>query len=49
MAPEPNREKRNNSAYIRYVAEKIAELKGHVRRSSRTDGRKMPEICTVYS
>ena len=28
MAPEPNRGKRNNSAYIRYVAEKIAELKG---------------------
>ena len=27
MAPEPNRGKRNNSAYIRYVAEKIAELK----------------------
>ena len=26
--PEPNRGKRNNSAYIRYVAEKIAELKG---------------------
>ena len=28
MAPEPNRGKRNNSAYICYVAEKIAELKG---------------------
>ena len=28
MAPEPNRGKRNNSAYIRYVAEKIAELQG---------------------
>lgn len=28
MAPEPNRGKCNNSAYIRYVAEKIAELKG---------------------
>ena len=28
MAPEPNRGKRNNSAYIRYGAEKIAELKG---------------------
>ena len=28
MAPEPNSGKRNNSAYIRYVAEKIAELKG---------------------
>lgn len=28
MAPEPNRGKRNNSAYIRYVAEKIAALKG---------------------
>ena len=28
MAPEPNRGKRNNSAYIRYVAEKIVELKG---------------------
>ena len=28
MAPEANRGKRNNSAYIRYVAEKIAELKG---------------------
>ena len=28
LAPEPNRGKRNNSAYIRYVAEKIAALKG---------------------
>lgn len=28
LAPEPNRGKRNNSAYIRYVAETIAEIKG---------------------
>ena len=28
LSPEPNRGKRNNSAYIRYVAEKIAEVKG---------------------
>ena len=27
MAPEPYRGKRNQSSYIRYVAEKIAELK----------------------
>jgi TatD DNase family protein len=27
MAPEPNRGKRNNSGYIRFVAEKIAEIK----------------------
>lgn len=28
LAPEPNRGKRNNSAYIRYVAEEIAKIKG---------------------
>ena len=28
LAPEPNRGKRNNSAYIRYVAEEIARIKG---------------------
>lgn len=28
LAPEPYRGKRNHSAYIKYVAEKIAELKG---------------------
>ena len=28
VAPEPNRGKRNNSAYIRNETEKIAELKG---------------------
>ena len=28
MAPEPFRGKRNNSGYLRYVAEKIAEIKG---------------------
>ncbi len=28
LAPEPFRGKRNNSAYIKYVAERIAELKG---------------------
>jgi len=28
MAPEPYRGKRNNSAYLTYVAEKIAEIKG---------------------
>ena len=28
LAPEPNRGKRNNSSYIRYVAEEIARLKG---------------------
>ncbi len=28
MAPEPHRGKRNDSSYVRYVAEKIAEVKG---------------------
>ena len=28
LAPEPNRGKRNNSAYLRYVAEEIAHIKG---------------------
>ena len=28
LAPEPNRGKRNNSQYIRYVAEEIARIKG---------------------
>ena len=28
LAPEPNRGKRNESAYIQYVAEEIARLKG---------------------
>ncbi len=28
LAPEPNRGKRNNSSYIKYVAEEIARLKG---------------------
>ena len=28
MAPEPFRGKRNNSSYIRYVAEEISRLKG---------------------
>ena len=28
LAPEPNRGKRNNSAYIRYVAEAVAHIKG---------------------
>ena len=28
LAPKPNRGKRNNSAYIRYVAEEIARIKG---------------------
>lgn len=28
LAPEPNRGKRNNSAYIKYVAEEIARIKG---------------------
>ena len=28
LAPEPKRGKRNNSAYIRYVAEEIAKIKG---------------------
>lgn len=28
LAPEPNRGKRNNSSYIRYVAEEIAMIKG---------------------
>ncbi len=46
MAPEPNRGKRNNSAYIRYVAEKIAELKGITYEEvvEQTE-KKMPEIC----
>ena len=28
MAPEPHRGKRNDSSYIPYIVEKIAELKG---------------------
>ena len=28
LAPEPNRGKRNNSVYIRYVAEAVAHIKG---------------------
>ena len=28
MAPEPNRGKRNDSRYIKYIAEKIAQIKG---------------------
>lgn len=28
LAPVPYRGKRNNSAYIRYVAEEVAEIKG---------------------
>ena len=28
MAPEPNRGKRNKSDYIKYVIDKIAEIKG---------------------
>ena len=28
LAPEPFRGKRNQSSYIRYVAEKLAEIKG---------------------
>ena len=28
LAPEPFRGRRNNSAYLSYVAEKIAEIKG---------------------
>ena len=28
MAPAPNRGKRNESDYIKYIAEKLAELKG---------------------
>jgi TatD DNase family protein len=28
LAPEPNRGRRNNSAYLKYVAEAIAGIKG---------------------
>ena len=28
MSPEPNRGKRNQSSYIKYIIEKIAEIKG---------------------
>ena len=31
MAPEPHRGERNNSSYLSFVAEKIAELKGITR------------------
>lgn len=47
MAPEPYRGKRNQSSYIRYVAEKIAELKAMSQEEVIAVTEKMREICTA--
>ncbi len=48
MAPEPYRGKRNQSSYIRYVAEKIAELKEMSQEEViAVTEKKMREICTA--